>query len=210
MDGSRNEVTLNALETLDRIHEKVNLSLVVYMTNRERVSNGLPIDLMGDGTVPIILSGIELVEADLRGVNFRGVVLDRALLNRSDMTGADMTYVSAEDADFVGVHLYEAKMDYAKFKGSSFRLADMRYASLIGSDMRRTDCTGVRLRSADLDHTDFSDADLSGAMISASGIVEAELVRARRRPTDKSIPGWRLNENGRLYNYLNEISDDTP
>lgn len=193
---------MTPLETLDAIHERGNLSLRVYMTNRERIANGLPIDLMHESgwDKQIILSGIELVEADLRGANINGVMLDRALLNRSDMTGASMRYVSATEADFVGVHLYAANMNYSKFWKSSFRLADMRYATLVSADMRRTDCTAVRFREADLDATDFEGADLSGAMLAAArNIANTEFNNARRRDGDRSIPGWTVDENGQTF-----------
>ena len=189
---------MTPLETLDRIHEHANLSLLVYVTNRERVANGLPINLMSTRERPVVIVGADLEFADLQGADLEWTMLDKVTLNRANLRGANLYRVMAEECDFVGVHLFEANMSLGRFKRSSFRLADMRYARLVSTDMRFTDCTGARFRAADLDAADFSDADLGGAMLAvAVGVRTADFENARRRPGDRKIPRWKL-EHGRL------------
>ena len=89
----------------------------------------------------IDLSGADLVGANLRGADLVGANLRRAYLRDADLVGADL-----RDADLVGANL---------------RDADLRGADLGGANLRDADLRGANLRDADLGGADLGSASFA-------------------------------------------------
>ena len=117
---------------------------------------------------------------DLRNVALTGARLRDGSFFRTDLSGSDLSRISAFRAKFVNAILRKTKFDGAKLSESDFTKADLTGASLVGADLRRVklfhailrgaDLTGARLRGADLTEADFSGARwTNGQRICAEG-----------------------------------------
>lgn len=112
---------------------------------------------------------LELVDADLRGIDFRGRdlseafisggVLDDALLVGVSLFGAELEAVSFAGADLTGARLAKAECDACDFTSAILRGVAANQVSLVGAVLRDADLTGSQLTFAYL-----IDADLRGAI----------------------------------------------
>jgi uncharacterized protein YjbI with pentapeptide repeats len=118
----------------------------------------------------------------LQGVDLSGARLRDGSFFRSDLSGSDLSGVSAFRAKFVNAKLREAKFDGAKLSeadftkadltGASFRNADLRRARFFRANLRGADLTGARLRGADLIRAELSGVTWTdGKRICAEGSV---------------------------------------
>ena len=113
---------------------------------------------------------------DLRGTDFRGVILLRADLREANLGEADLrrvTLVGADlrEANLVGAHLVRtyfgrADLRRANLSGVDLVMADLDGANLGEADLREANLRRVTLVGADLDRvmcrsTNFADVDLS-------------------------------------------------
>jgi uncharacterized protein YjbI with pentapeptide repeats len=119
--------------------------------------------------------GLEIAGVDLSGARLR----DGSFF-RSNLSGSDLSKVSAFRAKFVNAVLHEAKLDGAKLSEADFTKADLTGATLKEADLRRArffhavlrrvDLTGARLRGADLTRADLSGATwIDGKRVCAEG-----------------------------------------
>jgi hypothetical protein len=122
------------------------------------------------------LSGANLTEADLSGVNFDGVDLSYAKLtdaqlnaasfHRADLSNADLSLaglsladlrrVKLTKADLTATDLFLADLSFATLDGANFKDAILRSAIFRGADL-----SGANFVSAKLLETTFADNDLS-------------------------------------------------
>ncbi len=103
----------------------------------------------------IDLSGANLVQDMLRGVNLRGVNLRGADLREANLIEADLTQAHLSNTDLGG-----AKLGNAKLTGAIFSNAHLNGADLIGADLRN-----AVFESAYLGFADLRDAYLRGAIL---------------------------------------------
>ncbi len=119
---------------------------------------------------------------DLTGVDLSGARLRDGSYFRSDLSGSNLSKISAFRAKFVNAALREVKLDGAKLSeadftkadltGASFKGADLRRARFFNAILRRVDLTDARLRGADLTRADLSGATwIDGKRICAEGSV---------------------------------------
>lgn len=150
----------------------------------------------------------DLSRARLSGAAWPGVDLRRALLNETDLTGADLAEaaldgakaklavfrgaglggatlhgIRADHADFSGANLSQVGAKRARFRSALFCSAQLNAADLSGSDFTRADFSHARLPAARFVHADlsqavFDEADLSGADLGLSRLRKARLSRA--------------------------------
>ena len=122
-----------------------------------------------------ILDGLEFEGVDLSGARLR----DGSFF-RSNLSGGDLSGVSAFRVKFVNAKLRETRLDGAKLseadftkadlRGASFRNADLRRARFFRADLRGADLTAARLKGADLVRADLSGATWTdGKRICAEG-----------------------------------------
>ena len=91
---------------------------------------------------------LDLSGADLRGRNFAGWNLARALLDGADLSGADLT----------GTELSEASLRRANLRGACLERAMLYRATLAGSDVR-----DANFRRANMYRCVLRDCDIRGA-----------------------------------------------
>jgi uncharacterized protein YjbI with pentapeptide repeats len=126
------------------------------------------------------LSGLDMSDMDLRQVDFRSACLDDSVFaccdfrgaffsaasmlganfERSNMEGAYLGSVKAEDAHFDSANLRATDMSDSDFARASFRLADME-----GASARRSKFRGADLSETNLVMTDFAECDLRNASL---------------------------------------------
>ena len=95
----------------------------------------------------IDLSGADLVGANLRGADLVGANLRRAYLRDADLVGADL-----RDADLVGANLRDADLRGADLRGANLRDADLRGANLGGADLGSASFARITVRQLQYVH----------------------------------------------------------
>src|SRR5215467_3854621 len=103
----------------------------------------------------------------LRERNFR-----YALLNRSDLHRADLTW-----ADLRAAQMWRTVVR-GKLNDTQLQGADLRGAQLQGADLRFAQLEGADLEGAQLQDADLEGAELQGAVLSSAGIWLAKFPRA--------------------------------
>jgi hypothetical protein len=104
------------------------------------------------------LSGADLHEVDLRGVDFSLGRFSFTNFSGADLRGANFSSAVAYNAKFGGANLRGANLRGANLLGTVFHSADLQ-----GADLR-----GAELRGADLYMAELGGADLTGAICVAS------------------------------------------
>lgn len=106
------------------------------------------------------LSGANLREKNLAGIDFRGTNLDNANLHQAHLSKANLRKATLRDAN-----LYEANLKEADMKRADFRRANMR-----GVTAQNATASGVNMRRTNMSKTDFSGANLTNARLEGAEI----------------------------------------
>ncbi len=110
------------------------------------------------------LHGVDLHQAQLRGIDFHAADLTEADLQQADLRGADLREADLRHANLRGADLSDANLQKARVRG-----ADLREAKLCRTQLTRADLSNADLRGADL-----SGADLSQALLDQTQFDEAK------------------------------------
>lgn len=125
-----------------------------------------------DGTIAwTLLTDISLWSANLRGVDLRGAVLNRASLVSAKLHGANLGSAKLQGAKLKWAKLHGANLRSAKLQG-----ADLESAELHGANLIKAMLHGANLRSAKLHGANLTYAELYGAILD-----EAEFVACNMR-----------------------------
>jgi uncharacterized protein YjbI with pentapeptide repeats len=136
----------------------------------------------------LLTQGYEFTSVDWSGLNLQGAKLNRGNFRNARMHMVDLTDVDARGADFSDTGLRFAKLErssmananlsgsFAPFlnaEGATFDNADFTRANLFGSDLRgvsfrNATLVGASLAFADLRGAVFDDADLTGAHLAGA------------------------------------------
>jgi Uncharacterized low-complexity proteins len=124
------------------------------------------------------LSGANLSQKNLSGLDFRGFSLEKTNFEHSNLSGTDLrgvqfTATNCVEACFVGADLRSASLSFGYFHRADFRGADLRGAFLQDSLCSGCVFSGADLRGAQLGYehydSDFRGADLRGITMPADG-----------------------------------------
>src|SRR5215467_8566390 len=133
----------------------------------------------------------------LRERNFRYALLNRSDLHRADLTWADLraaqmwrTVVRGKlndtqlqgavlkEAELQGAHLASASLQGTDLSLAELQGANLSYAKLQGANLRGAQLQGADLRYAQLEGVDLAGAQLQGAVLSSAQIWLAKFPRA--------------------------------
>ena len=124
------------------------------------------------------LSGLNLVNANLRGANMESVDLVFANLKGANLLdanllGAKLMVANLKGANLLDANLLVAKLTGAKLIGANLEHANLRSAKLVGARLE-----GANLLDANLKHADLMVANLEGANLTRANMKFANLERA--------------------------------
>lgn len=132
----------------------------------------------------------------LAGMNFPGIVLRAASLDRVDLKeavlpGGDFSHASMERADLSAAILENAQLIRVMLSGATLigtvlTGANLNGADLSGADLSNADLSWTNLRDANLLGADLSGANLNGADLSGADMTQAQLVEANMEHTNLS------------------------
>jgi hypothetical protein len=125
----------------------------------------------------------------LRERNFRFALLNRSDLQRADLTWADLRAAQLwktsakgklKDAQLQGAYLKEAQLQGAQVSSAALQGADLRGAQLQGADLsyanvQGADLRGAQLQGADLSYANLQGADLRGAQLQGANLEGVQL-----------------------------------
>lgn len=137
---------------------------------------------------------LQLIGADLAGLDMSGLTLVGADLSYANLAGADLS-----ETQLSGASLWSVKAPAARFRGANLSGASLGLADLAGADLRealleRADLTGARLDGADL-----TDARMRGAWLDAMQRAMAIGAPPLRYPA-RSNPGLYVIDEDHLAN----------
>ena len=141
------------------------------------------------------ITGLILINRDLRGANFRDALFPKADLRyaqlqdadliNAQLQGATLQFAQLQDADLISAQLQGAALDYANLQGANLAGAHLQGAALVlarlqRADLQSADLQGAALRSADLqganlDYANLQGADLRGAHLQGANLRGAHL-----------------------------------
>lgn len=107
----------------------------------------------------LVLKGVNLTTANLRGAN-----LADANLPRADLRGTDLAYANLWGANLAGANLTDANLAGAKLTATNLADTTLTDATMAGSTLRYADLTGAKLWGVTLWYADLTGAKLSGAI----------------------------------------------
>jgi uncharacterized protein YjbI with pentapeptide repeats len=127
------------------------------------------------------LSGVDLYNTHLGGLNLTG----------ANLSGADLREANFKRADLSGANLNRANLNRAHFEvanlnGANLAEAGLRRAWFDMTMLNRVNLSGAWLEEAHLQHADLSGAKLVGANLIRANLIEAKLVGANLVGADLS------------------------
>jgi uncharacterized protein YjbI with pentapeptide repeats len=128
--------------------------------------------------INVDLTGADLWNRNLIGINLSDVTLDKANLSDADLSGsnlskADLRGTNLCDANLKGANLKEAQLLDAGLLSANLSYADISEADLSGSNLKY-----AKLKYSNLNKTWFLGSDLSGANLRGASLIEANLSKA--------------------------------
>ena len=131
---------------------------------------------------------------DLRGLNLKGIILERAVFSRSPLFGLDNLPPDVElykgegllssirDIHLEGVtleraNLKEANLGGAHLEGADLTEARLEGAILTGSHLNGADLIGTNLEGADLEYTNLEGANLYSAKFEGAYLADTKFSR---------------------------------
>ncbi len=127
------------------------------------------VDLLEADLKGVNLSKANLSYADLRNANLSGANLSEADLHRANLNHADLPNAVLNDAD-----LYEVDLWAANLRGADLRRANLCGARLNGADLRTAKLSGADLRSASFINTNLKNADLTGCRVYGASVWDVQ------------------------------------
>jgi uncharacterized protein YjbI with pentapeptide repeats len=140
-----------------------------------------------------VLADADFAGADLSGASFQGADLTTAVFDRALAVGTDFNSVRAQNAAFVGAHIYgdgQAFDNATDLHGADFSDAvlagnvdqgggfDLTHADLTGAKFNGAQCVACNFTGSVLDQVNFSRAYLPGAVLSNARLSGADLDQA--------------------------------
>jgi uncharacterized protein YjbI with pentapeptide repeats len=134
----------------------------VAQWNKWRVGNGSAIDLAG---------------VDFRGLSLENARLDRSLLTESNLGGVNARRASFRHADFVSAELGAAGLrradcSHSCFFGAQMVNADLRDTKLLNCDFSYANAKGCNFSGSVLERVIFRDTNLNGARFTGATFVD--------------------------------------
>jgi len=136
----------------------VVIVIVLFATVLKPKNRGNTVDCSSPANAGVNWSNCHFVKLDMENQNLAAAILTDAILNESNMLGANL---SGSD------------MAYAEMKSSDLSYANLSGVRLIGANLRQTD-----LRYANLENADLSYADLTGAMLAGTNMMNTQFDNA--------------------------------
>lgn len=163
--------------------------------NRWREENqGTPIDLTGADLGDAHLDGVNLRKADLSRANLNSAKLVKASLEFANLSKANLGNAKLCNAAFYGANLFDANLFHATLRG-----ANLHEMNLVGQMLCTADLTGASVNNSDLTGANLSGANLTDASFSISNLSGANLNGAILSGTDFSNANLSGVDLGNIY-----------
>ncbi|HUT70756.1 MAG TPA: DUF2169 domain-containing protein [Desulfatiglandales bacterium] len=128
--------------------------------------------------------------ANLRGADFSGAVLDSANLMEADLTDSSFVKARLNNANLMKANFTNADLTGITARKASFMKADLSDAKMVGANLMEANLKGARLV-----RTDLRMANLYGAEVMRAVVGETDFRNANLKMT--KIADWRPGDKGR-------------
>lgn len=103
----------------------------------------------------------------------RNLIMSGSDLNKSDLSGADLSSTDLRKSNFSGANLYKTNLMRSTMAGSMANGASFEYVQSYRTNFENTDFTNASFGKAELQRANFSGADLSGVNFSKADLGRA-------------------------------------
>ena len=151
----------------------------------------LPVDLTGVHLIGADLTRANLREAVLADAHLRGANLREAVLADAHLRGANLDGANLDGANLTHADLTGANLTHARLTDANLRMANLTNARLVGANLG-WDIEGMNLTAADLYGANLTGADLTGADLTGADLTGARLTGAnltRATPAGAGLAG---------------------
>jgi len=130
-----------------------DVSFVGADMNKARMGGNT--ELRGADFRNIVMKQGCLRDSDLSGANFKGSVIEESIIENCDLREANMQRISAKKTRFTRSNLEKAKM-----RGINLLFGSLRKARLVNTDLRDANLVGIDVYKAVVGDTNFDGANL--------------------------------------------------
>jgi len=147
--------------------EGFNESLELETERKAKIAKNLLKIKALNSCVDCNLSGVSLVEENLKSAKLSGAGLIEANLSGANLSYANFSnaLVRTRGSDSGRIGGYLSGTYRANLTGANLTGANLKYASLVGAELLRANFTNADLTNADLRKANLTDANLTGATI---------------------------------------------
>ena len=147
--------------------EGFNESLELETERKAKIAKNLLKIKALNSCVDCNLSGVSLVEENLKSAKLSGAGLIEANLSGANLSYANFSnaLVRTRGSDSGRISGYLSGTYRANLTGANLTGANLKYASLVGAELLRANFTNADLTNADLRKANLTDANLTGATI---------------------------------------------
>ncbi|EFH81064.1 pentapeptide repeat-containing protein [Ktedonobacter racemifer] len=186
-DEVRNIARIRTLTVLPRLDPKRKGSVILFLTESGLISSD-------DAIIDLLradLNGVQLYKPWLNEVNLHKTDLSEADLYEADLLGANLSGADLSEAHLAGAILYSVNLSNANLLRTDLHDAelgdaDLRNANLSDADLQRARLTNADLSKATMRAANLSGADLSKANLQGAILFGANLHRANLADADLS------------------------
>ncbi len=122
---------------------------------------------------------VNLKDANLAAVKWRGAFLRRANLSGAILNTANLSYAFLRSANLSGAFLNHANLNQAILTGADLKGAQLNHSELSGAKLSDANLSRAILNHATLSDATLSDANLEGATLVSADLSEAKLIGAK-------------------------------
>ena len=155
----------------ERYRVEIYSALITFVKNRAPLvpdNTDVPGDVQAGLTVLARNLRDDSIQLNLDHLNFKRVIINNALWQKSDLEGTDLEYAAISRSDFSGSHMEDSNLSYSNMERANFSHCYCARAKFITATMLRSD----------LSHGDFSGADFSYANLAGSILDDADFADA--------------------------------
>jgi uncharacterized protein YjbI with pentapeptide repeats len=124
------------------------------------------------------------MQVQMVALNLQGRTLRFAKFTDAQLFSADLRGIKAEQSQWTGARLTEARLEYAMLEGANLSNTSLQGSALSDADLRNAILRNANLKGADLSRTLFQGSDLSSARLQGARLVAAELQGANLTRAD--------------------------
>jgi uncharacterized protein YjbI with pentapeptide repeats len=156
-------------------------------------SSLLMLDFLADNGILFLalnLTGVDLSNTELRGLNFKKAILDLAFLREADLSHINLEGARLKETNLIGVNLYQANLANSYLVKAILIDANLKFANLTKANLTNADITNCKLAGADLSNAIAVSLNFTGQDLSRTKFIQARVRNSQFDNCDLSFANF--------------------